>query len=179
MTWTFDPDGPDAAKIHGPIQLVARGLKLPPTPGLYLVTCGDCLAHVGTSKDLRRRVRDLATLGNHRGSAEVLCAAFCTQQEPLVWWELHQNATIARQRESEFKDQRHYGEPPYPQLRYERSCKNGRRLKDYLVKAAGENSWEAGYIEAVFEIGEKLRLLFDKGEFESIWKRVGKPPGPW
>ncbi|MFQ5950860.1 MAG: hypothetical protein ACE5KH_02110, partial [Candidatus Geothermarchaeales archaeon] len=81
--------------------------------------------------------------------------------------------------ESEFKDQRQYGEPPYPQLRYERSCKNGRSLRDDMAKAAGKKSWEAGYIEAVFEIGEKLRLLFDNEQFESIWKQVGKPPGPW
>ncbi len=50
---------------------------------------------------------------------------------------------------------------------------------DEFEKAAGEDSWEAGYIEAVFGIGEKLKLLFGTERFDPIWKRIGKPPGPW
>ncbi|MFQ5951722.1 MAG: hypothetical protein ACE5KH_06535 [Candidatus Geothermarchaeales archaeon] len=177
--WGFGIEGLDTSKIRGPAPLVSKGLSLPLTPGLYLVTCGDCIAHIGTSKELRTRVRQLATLGTHRGSAEVLCAAFCTRQKPLVWWEPLQSATAARKRERELKSKDRYGEPPFPQHKYERTCKDGRRLRDELVKAAGKDSWEAGYIEAVFEIGEKLRLLFDKGQFEGMWKRIGRPPGPW
>jgi hypothetical protein len=176
MTWTFDPEGPDYSGIKGPIPLVSKGLELRALPGLYLVTCGDCLAHVGTSKKLQNRVRQLATLGTHRGSAEVLCAAFCTKQEPLVRWEVHNTDKSAREREREFKV--YYGEPPVPD-RYGRTCKDGKTLRQELTKTAGEDTWEAGYIQAVFEIGEKLRLLFDKGEFTHIWKQVGKPPGPW
>ena len=177
MTWTFDPEGPDYYGIKGPIPLVSKGLELRALPGLYLVTCGDCLAHVGTSKDLQSRVRQLATLGTHRGSAEVLCAAFCTKQEPLVRWEVHDTDKAAREREREFRA--YYGEPPIPQAKYGESCKNGRTLRNSLVEAAGRTSWEAGYMEAVFRIGEKLSLLFEQDKFGRVWEQVRKPPGPW
>jgi hypothetical protein len=49
---------------------------------------------------------------------------------------------------------------------------------DDLVAAAGNDSWEAGYVEAVFTVGEKLRLLFQP-RFGPIWAKIGVPPGPW
>lgn len=48
------------------------------------------------------RVRTLAGLGTHRGSAEVLCAAWCTQKAPVVWWQTVPDVVTARQRESTF-----------------------------------------------------------------------------
>lgn len=117
----------------------------------------------------------LARLGTHHGNAEVLCAAFCTSKPPVVWWEELPDVAMARLREREFKD--HYGEPPTPRTKYA-SCRNGKRLETELVRAAGQESWEAGFIEAAFEIGSRLSLLFNP-RFDSLWKRVGKPPGPW
>lgn len=55
---------------------------------------------------------------------------------------------------------------------------NGRELLTGIIEAAGPDSWEAGFAEAVFLIGEKLNLLF-RPRFEPIWKQVGVPPGPW
>lgn len=150
-------------------------MGLPDRPGFYVVTCGDCLAHVGTSRRLARRVWQLASLGTHGGSDEVLCAAFCTKKAPVVWWGELPDDVAARSREREFKA--HYGEPPAPRSKYA-PCRNGARIRDELVRAAGCRSWEAGFIEAVFEIRSTLRLLFDS-RFESVWTRVGKPPGPW
>lgn len=72
---------------------------------------------------------------------------------------------------------KHYGEPPIPEQKY-RACKDGERLKEALVVAAGQSSWEAGYIEAVFAIGENFKLLLVP-RFGHIWHSVGVPPGPW
>jgi hypothetical protein len=173
--WAFDPHGPEFRTLNGPVPLAVRGMGLPATPGLYAVTCGDCLCHVGTSGGLAARVRALAALGTHRGSAEVLCAAFCTGGAPMVWWEALPDVGTARQRERGFK--RHYGEPPQPRATYG-GCVNGSALLGRIVDAAGSDSWEAGFAEAVFRIGEKLSLLFHP-RFAPIWERVGIPPGPW
>ncbi len=173
--WAFDPHGPDAHALHGPVQLATRDMGLPPRPGVYIVTCGDCMPHVGMSGSIAGRVRTLANLGTHRGSAEVLCAAFCTGEAPVVWWEEQPTTIAARERERTFKT--YYGEPPQPRSRYE-ACVNGRKLLDGIIAAAGPDSWEAGFAEAVFLIGEKLNLLF-RPPFEPIWQRVGMPPGPW
>lgn len=179
-TISFRPDASDPKSpsevldFEGPVPLVRKGLALPTGPGIYLVACGDCLAHVGTSGNLRGRVRTLAALGTHRGSNEVLCAAYCTAQPPQVWWRATDLAT-ARRMEPALKG--HYGEPPVPREKYA-SCVNGLRLMDDLVAAAGNDSWEAGYVEAVFTIGENLTLLF-KPRFGPIWANIGVPPGPW
>jgi hypothetical protein len=173
--WAFDPGGPDFGTFTGPVSLASRGMGLPAKPGLYVVTCGDCMPHVGTSSSLRGRVGTLANLGTHRGSAEVLCAAFCTREPPLVWWEEQPNAAAARVRESAFKG--YYGEPPQPRPTYG-GCVNGKALLDEITTAAGRDSWEAGFAEAVFTIGEKLSLLF-QARFTAIWDHVGVPPGPW
>jgi len=133
------------------------------------------MPHVGTSGNLQSRVRMLATLGAHRGSAEVLCAAFCTRQAPVVWWEEHASATSARARERAFKS--HYGEPPQPSASHS-GCVNGAALLAQLVTASSSDSWEAGFATAVFQIGQNLKLLFQP-RFAAIWKRVGCPPGPW
>ena len=108
--WTFDPRGPEIRSLRGPVPLATRAMGLPMRPGLYIVTAGDCLAHVGTSGGIAGRVRTLANLGTHRGSAEVLCAAFCTGIAPVVWWEEQPTVVAARERERAFK--LHYGEPP-------------------------------------------------------------------
>jgi hypothetical protein len=174
-SWAFDARGPEFRSLRGPVPLAARGMGLPAKPGLYVVTCGDCLAHVGTSGGIAGRVRTLANLGTHRGSAEVLCAAFCTGVAPMVWWEEQPTVAAARVREQDFK--RHYGEPPRPRPQYE-ACINGRQLVGAIIDAAGPNSWEAGFAEAVFLIGEKLSLLMAP-RFERLWHEVGLPPGPW
>jgi hypothetical protein len=173
--WAFDPDGPEFEALHGPVPLATRGMGLPARPGLYVITCGDCMPHVGTSGSIAGRVRTLANLGTHRGSAEVLCAAFCTGEAPLVWWEEQPTPIAARAREAAFK--KHYGEPPQPRPPYA-ACVNGQKLLSAITKAAGSDSWEAGFAEAVFMIGEKLNLLFQP-RFEPIWQLVGVPPGPW
>ena len=161
-------------ELSGPVPLGRRGMRLPNVAGLYVVMCGDCVAHVGTSGKLAQRVGELARLGSHKGSSEVLCAAFCSAAEPVVWWKECQNVVEARKLEGAIKEQ--IGEPPVPG-QYQR-CKNGGELCNKLVEAAGPSSWEAGYIEAVFAIGERLNLLFMK-RFEPLWQAIGKPPGPW
>jgi len=62
-------------QFEGPIALARRGLVIPSSTGVYVVASGDCVSHIGTSGSLRGRVGQLAGLGTHRGSAEVLCAA--------------------------------------------------------------------------------------------------------
>jgi hypothetical protein len=173
--WAFDPRGPDFATLNGPVPLALRGMGLPARPGLYVVTCGDCMPHVGTSGSVSGRVRTLAALGTHRGSAEVLCAAFCTHEAPMVWWEEQPDTATARLRERAFKA--HYGEPPQPRHTYA-GCVNGTALLDRITAAAGRDSWEAGFADAVFKIGEKLGLLFQP-RFTAVWDQVGVPPGPW
>ncbi len=167
--------GTGSEPFDGPVALVSRGLPLPTTPGVYAITCGDCIAHIGTSRSLRARVATLARLGTHRGSSEVLCAASCTGQEPLVWWRGCPDEASARILESALK--RHHGEPPVPRERYA-DCVNGRRLMERLIQAAGPDSWEAGYVQAAFTIGEKLSLLFAP-RMLPLWEHVGCPPGPW
>ncbi len=173
-TWKFDPDGPDADSLQGPVPLQRRRMGLPARPGLYVVTSGDCLSHVGTSGSLNGRVGSLARLGKHRGSAEVLCGAYCTGQAPLVWWEELPDVKVARERERALKD--HYGEPPQPRSPHG-TCVNGRALLAGITEAAGRDSWEAGYAEAVVSIGEELSLLF-RPRFDAVWAQIGKPPGP-
>ncbi len=136
---------------------------------------GTCLSHVGTSGKLNARVGSLARLGKHRGSAEVLCAAYCSGQPPRVWWQVMPDAAAAREQERAFKS--HYGEPPQPRPEHDR-CINGATLLRRIVDAAGPDSWEAGFAEAVVTIGEELSLLF-MPRFEPVWQKIGRPPGPW
>lgn len=174
-TWAFDADGPECSGLSGPVPLNRTAMGLPARPGMYLVTSGRCLAHVGTSSNLRTRVGMLARLGTHRGSAEVLCAAYCTRSYPSVWWEEAPTTSAARERESQFK--RYYGEPPSPRATYAR-CVNGAQLLKDFVAVVGPDSWEAGYAVATLAIGEQLKLLF-ASRFASAWKQLGTPPGPW
>lgn len=173
-SWAFNPSGPDTAGLVGPMPLASKAMRLPKTPAFYFVTCGGCLAHIGTSKNLANRVRTLATLGHHRGSDEVLCAAFCSGQPPHIWWIACNTEEEARRREAEFKS--FYGEPPVPAATYA-SCKHGRGVRDALLSTVNRDSWEAGYIEAVFAIGERLDLLF-KPRFDPLWSKLNRPPGP-
>src|SRR5689334_7835804 len=73
MAWSLDISG-----FTAEVPLARRAQGAPARPGVYVITCGDCVPHVGTSGNLQNRIRSLAALGNHRGSAEVLCAAYCT-----------------------------------------------------------------------------------------------------
>lgn len=162
------------SEFQGPIPLASRGLTVPPSPGVYVVASGDCVSHIGTSGSLRGRLGQLAGLGTHRGSAEVLCAAYCTKAPPLVWWQpLVKEDTRALEQQLKLAS----GEPPTPREIFA-PCVNGLQLRDDLIAAAGHDSWEAGYVEAVFAIGEKLRLLFAE-RFHPVWQEIGVPPGPW
>ena len=69
-------------KLQGPRPLALRSMNLRAEPGVYVVSSGDCISHVGSSGRLADRVRTLAHLGTHRGSARVLCAAHCTGEAP-------------------------------------------------------------------------------------------------
>ncbi len=161
-------------KLSANAPLKTQGIRLNRVPGLYVITCGPCVAHVGTSKDLAVRIGQLARLRAHRGSNEVLCAAYCTQSEPVVWWKECHNDIEARKLEQALTER--IGNPPFPEKYH--NCRDGNELLQRLIEAAGPNSWEAGYIEALFATGESLHLLFQK-RFETLWKTVGKPPGPW
>jgi hypothetical protein len=173
------PDGPAAWELDltgftDAVPLRRTGQGAPACPGVYVIAAGDCVPHIGTSGNLQNRIRTLAALGNHRGSAEVLCAAHCTQQAPTVRWHETATAPDARAIESALK---RVGEPPQPRVRFQ-GCVNGTALRHALVEAAGQSSWEAGYIDALFEVGEQLHRLFVP-RFHPLWERVGWPPGPW
>lgn len=168
-TWELDLSGfTDAV----PLKRTAQGA--PARPGVYVIAAGNCVPHIGTSGNLQTRIRTLAALGNHRGSTEVLCGAHCTQQAPTVRWRETATAAEARVIESGFK---RLGEPPQPRDRFH-GCVNGIALRRALVEAAGASSWEAGFIDALFEVGEQLNRLFVP-RFHDLWERVGWPPGPW
>ncbi len=173
------PDGPVAAwelNLTGFTDAVPpkrTGQGAPARPGVYVIAAGDCVPHIGTSGNLQTRIRTLASLGNHRGSTEVLCAAHCTQQTPTVRWG-ETGTADARSIESAFKK---LGEPPQPRGRFQ-DCVNGTDLRHALVEAAGASSWEAGYIDALFEVGEQLHRIFAP-RFHPLWDHVGWPPGPW
>lgn len=166
--WTLNLD-----EFSAPVPLVRRGQGAPARAGLYVVSCHDCVPHIGTSGNLQNRIRSLANLGNHRGSAEVLCAAHCTDTPPVVRWR-ELPIGDARQMERRLKA---LGEPPQPRDSYEK-CVNGGALRRALVAAVGGDTWEAGYIEALFDVGEQLSRLFAP-RFATLWSAVGRPPGPW
>lgn len=160
-------------KLQGPRPLALRSMNLRPEPGVYVVSSGDCISHVGSSGRLADRVRTLAHLGTHRGSARVLCAAHCTGEEPQVWWSYTKSVARARGIEADLKlerETRFFG--GYLQ------CEDGEALRAALVEAVGNDSWAAGYVDAVFSIGEHLSFL-NRPELAEAWKRVGVPPGPW
>ncbi|MGH9085851.1 MAG: hypothetical protein ACRDYW_10395 [Acidimicrobiales bacterium] len=162
------------ADFSDPVPLVRRQQRAPARPGAYVISCGDCIPHIGTSKSIQGRIRTLATLGNHRGSAEVLCAAFCTGEPPMVRWIETDSDVEARVIERRLKAD---DEPPLPRARFA-GCVNGAGVRAALIDAAGPTSWEAGYIEALFDVGEQLRRLLDP-RFATAWERVGWPSGPW
>lgn len=156
---------------HKWIPLTDCSLELPRSPGIYVVRSGDCLSHIEKSNNIKRRVSQLVRLANHRGTAEVLCVAFCTQKPPEIYYEiLKSNSKEGIDREKQVK--KALGEPPTPRSKYE-SCKDGEELRTLLWKNA--NQWQREYIGATFDTGEFLRNLF-RPEFEPLWEIVGKPP---
>jgi hypothetical protein len=160
-------------KLQGPRPLALRGMNIRAEPGVYVVTSGDCISYVGSSGRLGDRVRTLAHLGSHRGSARVLCAAHCTGEAPQVWWAYTKSIARARGVEADLRlerETRFFGS--YLQ------CEDGDALRTALVEATGRESWAAGYIEAVFSIGEHLAFL-NRSELADAWRSVGIPPGPW
>jgi hypothetical protein len=160
-------------RLQGPRPLSLRGMNLRPEAGVYVVSSGDAISYVGSSGRLSDRVRTLAHLGSHRGSARVLCAAHCTGEAPQVWWAYTKSVARARGIEADLKlerETRFFGS--YLQ------CEDGDALRSALVEASGRDSWTAGYVEAVFSIGEHLAFL-NRRELADAWKTVGIPPGPW
>jgi hypothetical protein len=164
------------ARMNGPQPLGTRGMGLPKASGVYVVTCGRCLAHIGVSGNLRARVGTLARLGTHGGAGEVLCAAFCTGQRPQIWWRECDDSAAARE-ERALKAK--YGEPPQPRQDFE-ACRNGGALRTALIGAAGAKTWEAGYIEAVFATGAHFNLL-GTPRLLAVWRRARVPDAllPW
>ena len=160
-------------QFSGPTALAHRGLPIPSASGVYVVVSGPAVSHIGMSGNLRSRVSGLAALRTHRATGKVLCVAHCTQEAPFVWW-----CTTPRPEaavlEAHLKST--FGAPPTPGEFA--GCANGKKLLGDLVKAAGADSWEAGYVEAVFAVGEKFHLLFAE-RFRPMWDLVGVPPGPW
>lgn len=169
-----EPWSIDLGSFTSPVPLVRRRLGAPARPGVYVIACDGCVPHIGTSGKLQSRIRSLAALGNHRGSAEVLCAAYCTGAQPTVQWRETGSAADARLLEQELKA---LGEPPQPRDDFA-GCVNGITLRNDLIAAAGRSTWEAGYVEALFDVGEQLHRLFDR-RFDDVWATIGRPPGPW
>lgn len=160
-------------KLLGPRPLARRGMSMKAEPGVYVVSSGDCISYVGSSGRLGDRLRTLAHLGTHRGSARVLCAAHCTGEAPQVWWAYTKSVARARGIEADLKlerETRFFG--GYLQ------CEDGDALRSQLIAAVGRDSWSAGYIDALFSIGEHLAML-DRPELADAWRAVGVPPGPW
>ena len=138
-------------------------------PGIYIVKSGDCISHIGQSANIRNRLNQLRNLGTHRGSAAVLCVAHCTKLPPDVI-RIEPNGEPLKDLEERFR--RELGEPPIPDDFA--ACKNGRALREKLLAVASTE--DQGYINAVFDIGSCLRLLFLK-RFDYVWDSVGRPPG--
>jgi hypothetical protein len=160
-------------KMQGPRPLSLRAMNLRAEPGVYVVSSGDCISYVGSSGRLADRVRTLAHLGTHRGTARVLCAAHCTGEAPQVWWAYTKSVARARGVEADLKlerETRFFG--AYLQ------CEDGDAIRGDLIAAAGADTWASGYIEALFSIGEHLAFL-NRRELAPAWKTVGVPPGPW
>ena len=146
-----------------------------PSIGYYIIKSGNCISQVGTSSHVIERLYALSRLEHHRSSSKILCAAYCTKQAPVVGWV--SSKSIEEARSFEARDKRKNGLPPYPK-EYE-GCRNGAKLRHDLIMAAGEGTWEAGYINAVFDIGEDFKRLKDP-RFDLVWEKIGGwPPGPW
>lgn len=173
MTASKCPLTAKGVRFLGPSPLLAHGMRLRAEPGVYVVSSGECISHVASSGRLGDRVRTLAHLGTHPGSARVLCAAHCTGQAPQVWWSYTKSVARARAVEAELKldyDRQFFG--AYLQ------CDAGSALRTALVDAVGHDSWCAGYIDAIFTIGEHFAYL-SRRELSAAWETVGVPPGPW
>lgn len=156
---------------------LSRDAEIPALPGYYVIKSKECISHIGTGKNLRSRIKTLISLRHHRGSAEVLCVAYCTKSPPVFSYRVTENVDLAETYESRLKTK--LGEPPCPR-EGNQNCVNGKKLREDLVSAVGPCSRDAGYIEAVFDIGEDLYRVVCNPKFDYLWQRLGgKPPGPW
>lgn len=165
---------PAGLGLEGPVALGDQ--RLPAHSfGSYIVSVGPVVAAIGAGGSrtgaFASRVRSLAVLGHHRASRRVLCAAFCHQARPMLWWRLAERDGELLL-ESELKTA--IGDPAKSLA----ACHRADPLRRALVEAASPDTWEAGYIEAVLEIGERLELLFQP-RLAPVWRIVGVPPGPW
>lgn len=165
---------PAGLGLEGPVALGDQRLPAH-SLGSYVVSVGPVVAAIGAGGSrtgaFSPRVRSLAVLGHHRASRRVLCAAFCHQAPPMVWWRLAERDGELLL-ETELK--KVIGDPAKTLA----ACHRAEPLRRALVEAAGPDTWAAGYIEAVLEIGERLELLFQP-RVAHVWRKIGIPPGPW
>jgi hypothetical protein len=167
------PVSAKGVRFLGPNPLLAHGMRLRPEPGVYVVASGETVSYIGSSGRLGDRVRTLAHLGTHRGSARVLCVAHCTGVAPQVWWSYTKSVSRAKAVAEDLKND------------YDRvflgdhlECDQGGALRRALGEAVGAGTWEAGYVDAIFSIGEHFAYLAHP-ELADAWRTVGVPPGPW
>lgn len=146
---------------------------IPESPGVYFVNSGNCISHIGQGGNIRTRTGTLRRLGTHRGSAEVLCGAYCTHKTPMLHW-IVMEGSVEKDRDSkEAELKKLFGQPPTPTPEFEK-CTHGRSLCDALVR--NSKGWQKGYILATFEIGEQMSHIFHPA-FDRVWSKVGKPAG--
>jgi hypothetical protein len=163
LTETFDLG--DSPKVDG--------------AAVYVIKSGSHIAAIGSSGRLSGRLSDLANLNAHRASARILCLAYCTRKAPTVTildrFSAGTRKKVYEDRERQRKSE--LGDPAKHIPGYD-DCLGGKRLRDDLIKAVGNDSFEAGAIWTAFAIGEKLSLLFDE-RYRRAWEEIRFPPGPW
>lgn len=134
----------DLEGFTGPIPLNG---DFPTTNGVYVVACGDCLAHVATATDLRARFSRLSKLSANTGGAHLVCVAWKTRSYPQVWYQTTTHPTVARRIENALR--RKYHQPLRPLYLYG-PAQNAKELHRAMIGAVAPGSWEAGYIDAIF-----------------------------
>ena len=104
----------------------------------------------------------------------MLCAAHCTGEAPQVWWSYTRSITRARAIEAELQLRTTTASSSAPTS----SAISAGRCAARSSSAVGRDTWCAGYIDAIFTIGEHLAYLA-RPELAAAWEAVGVPPGPW
>lgn len=84
-------------------QTIIKDTDIPARSGYYIIRSKQFISHIGTSSNLRNRVRTLVSPRHHRGSDEVLCVAYCTKTAPE--FNFVESKTAAEARFSESKAQ--------------------------------------------------------------------------